>query len=68
MNGVAAGHGTSPLDTMHAENPAGAEPAQTASALAAGTSQKRCVGSVRSAAFGWTVPVQAPPCGGSAVA
>jgi hypothetical protein len=68
MKGVDVGHATWPADTMHAENPAGGEPPQTESALAVGTSQNRCVGSVSSPVFAWAVPVQAPPLGGRGVA
>jgi hypothetical protein len=68
MKGVDVGHATWPAERMQAENPVGGEPPQTASALANGTSQKRCVGSVSCPAFACAVPVQAPALGGSGVA
>ncbi len=61
-NGVPAGQTTFPAATMHAEKPEGASPLQTASALVAGTSQKRSVGSERSAGFDCADSVHAPPC------
>ncbi len=67
-NGVAAGQGTTPGATMHAEKPAGAVPPQTASALDEGTSQKRCEGSESSAGFGCSCAAHVPPAPGPALA
>jgi hypothetical protein len=60
-NGVDAGHAFAPAETMHAEKPVGGLPLQTASALAPGTLQVRCVGSVTAPASGCAVLVHAPP-------